>query len=285
MTQARPSPPPDSVARNRQHVEREYGTEKWPAVERLIEKRSIGEPAGGATLARVHRRVVRDYAYPGDPMAERDVLIAGRRQQMISSLAWGGQERLISDAVVDACTAQTDLVIELGCGWGWHILGARLAGAPRDALYVGAEFTEAGRRAAERLAALDPELRFKALAFDYNDPSSLASLGSFRDAVVFSVHSIEQIPRLVPEVPRAIAALAETVRCLHFEPVGWQVYEDNEFGSSRAYAEHHDYSRDLLDILRAEQAAGGLRIDAIECDLIGLNPNNTSTLVRWSAPA
>jgi hypothetical protein len=276
--------PRATLVRNREHVQREYGTEKWPAVERLIEQRSAGEPPGGASLARVHRRVARDYAYLDRPMAEIEVWLGGRRQRLASSLAWGSQARLISDAIVDACTASTDLVVELGSGWGWHVLGAWLAGGPRDALYVGAEYTEAGRRATQSLADLDADLRLRTHAFDYNDPSSLRSLGTFRDAVVFSVHSIEQIPRLSPEVPRAIAGLAETVRCLHFEPVGWQVSRDGG-GSSSAYAERHDYNRDLLDVLRAEEASGGLSIDAIELDLVGLNPANTTSLVRWSSRA
>lgn len=278
-----PSSPSGARVRDRAHVEREYGSEKWPAVARSIARRADAEPRGAATLARVHRRVVRDYAYRDAPRRELEVYVAGRRQAMASSLAWGGQSRLISDAVVDACRDGTDLVVELGCGWGWHIVGAWLAGAPREALYVGAEYTAAGREATQRLADLDPELRLRALAFDYNDPfASLRTLGRVRDAVVFSVHSVEQIPRLSPDVPRAIAALAESVRCLHFEPVGWQATPASG-GSSRAYAEHHDYNRDLLHVLRAEEAAGGLRIDEIALDLVGLNPANASTLVRWSA--
>jgi hypothetical protein len=284
MPDASPSPSANRV-RDRAHVEREYGTEKWPTVARSIARHADREPAGASTLARVHRGVVRDYAYRDAPMAELDVFIAGRRQPMLSSLAWGAQSRLISDAVVDACTEATDLVIELGCGWGWHIIGSWLAGGPREALYVGAEYTAAGRGATQNLADLDPELRFRALAFDYNDPfAALGSVGTFRDAVVFSVHSIEQIPHLSADVPRAIAGLAERVRCLHFEPVGWQVSQDSG-GSSQAYAEHHDYNRDLLSVLRAEQAAGALSIDEIALDLVGLNPSNSSTLVRWSAGA
>lgn len=279
-----PQSPRATLVRDRTHVEREYGTEKWPAVERLIAQRSSGEPPGGATLARVHRRVARDYAYRDKPLTELEVWLGGRRQRLAGSLAWGSQARLISDAVVDACTANTDLVIELGSGWGWHVLGSWLAGGPRDALYVAAEYTEAGRRATQRLADLDADLHLRTHAFDYNDPSSLRSLDTFRDAVVFSVHSIEQIPRLSPEVPRAIAGLAESVRCLHFEPVGWQVSEDSG-GSSRAYAELHDYNRDLIEVLRAEEAFGTLSIDGVQLDLVGLNPANTTTLVRWNARA
>ena len=281
MSDATPSPPA-SRARDHERVEQEYGVQKWPAVERLIDERSSGEGPGGTALARVHRLVVRDYAYAGDPLQAREVLLDGRRQPLAGAFSVGGAERLVADSVVDACTEHTDLVIELGCGWGWHLLGSWLAGGPRGALYVGAEFTDAGCRAAQRLADLDPELRFRAHAFDYHDPTSLDALGTFREAVVLTVHSIEQIPHVAPGLIKTIAGLADSVRCLHFEPVGWQVSADGR-GSSQAYAESHDYNRDLIAVLRAEEAAGVLEIDAIQQDIVGLNPANSTTHVRWNA--
>ena len=284
MTDA-PASTPDGLARDRVHVEREYGVQKWPAVARLIERHAAAEPTGSGSLARVHRLVARDYAYSGDPLATIEVQLGGARQQLPAAIAIGGAERLLADSVVDLCTPRTDLVIELGCGWGWHVLGAWLSGGPRDAFYVGAEFTAAGRGAAERLAGLEPALSFRAHDFDYHDPATLSSLGTFREAVVFTAHSIEQIPQLSRGLVQAIAGLAPTVRCLHFEPVGWQVDEDIGGGSSRAYAERHDYSRNLVSVLRDEEAAGALRIDAIETNVFGLNPDNATTIVRWSAGA
>jgi len=278
-----PASTPGSLARDREHVEREYGEQKWPAVARLIERHAYGEPVGSGTLARVHRLVARDYAYAGDPLTPVEVQLAGERQRLSAAIAIGGAERLLADSVVDLCSEHTDLVIELGCGWGWHVLGAWLSGGPRDALYVGAEFTAAGRGAAERLAALEPSLRFRALDFDYHDPATLASLGRFAEAVVFTAHSIEQIPQLSRELVQAIGGLAPVVRCVHFEPVGWQIDEDIGGGSSRAYAERHDYSRNLVSVLREEEAAGALRIEAIETNVFGLNPDNATTIVRWSA--
>lgn len=272
-----------SRARDQDRVQQEYGVEKWPAVARLIGEHAAGEPPSGSALARVHHRVTRAHAAPGDPLARHDTMLTGRRQTVPVSLAVGGAERLAVDLVVDACSERTDLVIELGSGWGRHVLGAWLAGGPRDALYIGAELTAAGREASEQLAGLDADLRFVSHAFDYHDPSSLRGLGAFEEAVVFSVHSVEQIPRLHPRIPAAIAGLATSVRCLHFEPVSWQASAAPSAGTSRAYAEQNDYNRDLLEVLRAEEAAGGLRIEAIEPDLVGLNPDNATTLVRWSA--
>lgn len=273
-----PAPPPDpQLVRDREHVQREYGAEKWPAVLAMIEEQASGE-GGGSALARVHRRVVREYAYPRGPLAAQDVLLDGAVRPLPGCFAVGGAERVIADTVAAACTPETELVVELGCGWGWHVLGTWLAGGPRGARYVGAELTDAGRQAASLLAALDEDLRFEALPFDYLEPS-LESLGRVREAVVFTVHSIEQIPHLPPAVPRAIAGLADTVRCLHFEPVGWQVGDGTP--ETRAHAERHDYNRDLVEVLRAEEAAGTLTIEEIATDLVGLNPANATTLVRW----
>lgn len=273
-----------AAARTREHVEREYGEEKWPAVERLIADQIAAEGGAAAGLARVHARVVRSYAYPGDGLADHQAVLEGRATTLPRSLAFGALGAMIADTVLDACTAETDLVVELGSGWGWHVLAAWLAGGPREALYVGAELTEAGRRAADRLAALDPALRFRSVAFDYDAPD-LSALGRARHAVVFTGHSIEQVPWLGGAAVEAIAGVAESVRCLHFEPVGWQLGRDDRQGTSRDYAERHDYNRNLVPVLREAQAAGRLRIDTIRPELMGVNPRNATTLIAWSSPA
>ncbi|MDP2710635.1 MAG: hypothetical protein Q8O56_05405 [Solirubrobacteraceae bacterium] len=272
-----------ATARTRERVEREYGEQKWPAVQRLVE-REIEAEGTAAGLARIHARVVRAYAHPGDGLEPHDAILEGAPLTLPRSLAFGALQAMAVEAVLDACTPQTDLVVELGSGWGWHILGTWLAGGPRDALYVGAELTEAGRQTAARLAGLDPELRFRSLEFDYEAPS-LAALGRAREAVVFTGHSIEQLPELSPAVIDAIADLAETVTCLHFEPVGWQVGGHARQGSSREYAEQHGYNRNLVALVRDAERAGRLRIDAVRPELMGVNPRNATTLVAWHSPA
>jgi hypothetical protein len=189
----------------------------------------------------------------------------------------------VLDAVADACTDETDLVLELGPGWGWAVLSVWMTGGPRRALYVAAEYTEAGRRAAAKLAELDPRLDFRALPFDYHEPR-LDGLGAREHAVVFSAHSIEQIPEVKPKLFEAIRGVAERVSCIHFEPVGWQLPGYAGEGSSSAYADQHDYNRNLVECLRAEAAAGRLVIDAVTPDVFGINPANSTTVIRWHSP-
>jgi hypothetical protein len=266
----------------RAKVEREYNEEKWPAVGRLVEEAVAAEPDAG--LARVLAKVVRASLTDDAFVTPSGAVFAGTRLDVPLSVSYGAVKRLVTDTVIAACTERTELVVELGSGPGWALLGAWLEGAPRDALYVGAEYTAAGRAVADRLAALDPRLRFRSLPFDYHRPD-LSELGRVEEAVVFTAHSLEQIPYVDPELFAAVRGLAERVRCVHFEPVGWQLGEDTGSGTSREYAEEHDYSRDLVERLRAEEAAGRIAIDTILPEVVGVNPANSTTVIGWHSPA
>jgi hypothetical protein len=266
------------VARTREQVEREYGQEKWPQVAREIDAEIAAEP--GAGLACILSRVSRAQWQGEDPHATRRFVLDGNVIETSPSAAFGAARGTVLDLIAEACSDETDLVVELGSGWGHLLLSAWVAGGPRRALYAAAEYTRAGRQAAATLAGLDPALEFRALAFDYHEPS-LDGLGDREHAVLFSAHSIEQIPEVKPALFEAIRSVANRVTCLHFEPVGFQVAGYAGQGSSRAYAERHDYNRNLVEALEDEAGAGKLEIDFVRTDVFGLNPENSTTIVRW----
>ena len=267
------------VRRTREHVDREYNREKWPAMERRIEDEIAAEPDGG--LARILGRVGGSQWRGPDPLETVPFVAGDTLVHVTRGAAYGAEQGAVIDAVFGAIEPDTDLVVEMGSGFGWHLLTTFTMGGPRDALYVAAEYTAAGRRAATRLAGLDDRLRFEAIAFDYHDPS-FDGLPRGRHAVVFSGHSLEQIPSVTPRLFEAIRGLADRVTVLHFEPVGWQVGPEHDGrGTSRAYADTHDYTRDLVPALRAEEAAGQIAIDAIVPDVFGINPRNSTTVIRW----
>ncbi len=268
--------------RTPEHVRREYGEQKWPAMERLIEAERDAEPEAG--LARILARVARAQRAAAEPASPRDFILDGETVQASPAAAYGAARGIVLDLVADACRDDTEAVVELGSGWGHSILSVWLDGGPATATYVAAEYTDAGRRAATRLAELDARIDFCAVAFDYHDPR-LDDLGRSRHAVVFSTHSIEQIPEVKPALFAAIRGVAESVTCLHFEPVSWQLpgYAGN--GSSERYAAEHDYNRNLLASVQAEADAGRAIVDFIHPDVFGINPQNSSTAIRWrSAP-
>ena len=155
-------------------------------------------------------------------------------------------------------------------------------------MYVGAEFTASGCRAATRLAALEPSLRFTSLPFDYRNPG-FPVLDGLRHAVVFTAHSIEQIPYVSVDLFAAIRGIAKRTTCLHFEPVGWQVRESDgntgsgQPGSSRAYASGNDYNLNLIEMLRRAENEGILDVDHVSTEVIGVNPSNATSVIRWSS--
>lgn len=269
------------IERTREHVEREYGDEKWPAVKRLIEAERRAEPDGD--LACVLGRVARQLGRAPDRRTEADFVAGGVRVSLPPAAALGAAQGLLVEMIGDACTDATDLIVELGSGWGWHLLSVWVSGGPRRALYAAAELTEAGRAAAGSLAELDPQLEFRAVPFDYHEPR-LDGLGGRSHAVVFTVHSIEQIPAVKPELFEAIRGVAERVTCLHFEPVGWQLDGHDGRGTSEAYARRHDYNRNLLDMVSEEAEAERLRIELVRPDVVGVNPDNATTVIRWRSP-
>jgi hypothetical protein len=267
-----------TVARTAQWVEREYGDEKWPAVMATIHAEIAAEPAA-ADLGRVHARVVRSQ-YGPDALECLPATFDGHEARVPRGVSVGAVAQLLRDAVLDRCTSGTNLVVELGSGWGWHVIAAWLGGGPRDALYVGAEYTEAGRRCAHLLASLEPSLRFRSLPFDYNEPD-LSAVAGAREAVVFTGHSIEQIPYVKPALFEAILSLAPRVTCVHLEPVGWQLEGAEAACSSRVYAERHDYSRNLVEQLRLQEAAGRIELEAVLPNVVGVNARNATTLIAW----
>lgn len=235
-------------------------------------------------MPRVLARLCRDEWYEGNRASSvRETILDGRPVRSPLSFTHGGFQHYVTEATLEACDPEPQVVVELGSGWGRNLLSIWLAGGPVAATYVGAEYTDAGRRAAARIAALEPALRFESIPFDYHAPD-LSALPRVDRAVVITVHSVEQIPHVQHEVIESIRGLAADVECLHFEPIGWQVGDADRAGSSQEHAEAHDYNRNLLSLLREAEARGEIEIVTVDPEVVGPGTVvNATTLVRWRA--
>lgn len=121
---------------------------------------------------------------------------------------------------VDACLADTGLVVELGSGCGLNVLDIYVWGGPARARYCGLELSQSGRECAQNLAALEAGLDFQSIPFNYYAPNYTILPEETGHVLVFSSHSIEQI-RILPE--RTITGLLDrypSVTGVHFEPIG-----------------------------------------------------------------
>ena len=264
------------VVRDADWITREYGREKWPAIERLVDEVAARED----DLLRIVSEVARHERYPGGPLEPVEAVFGGARAEVPAAVARGGYQALIVDTVLAQCSADTDLVVELGSGWGRNLLLAWLAGGPRRARYVAAEYTAAGRRVASRLGSLAPGLDLASIPFDYRAPD-LGLVGAGRRALVFTAHSVEQIAHLPGSVIDRVRGLAEDVTCVHFEPVGWQFRDRALEGSSEGYAAEHDYSANLASLLQERARAGELELLDVIPEAVGVNPANATTVVVW----
>lgn len=122
---------------------------------------------------------------------------------------------------------ETTTVIEFGSGWSANLfqlfilLGERRS---RDLKFYGAEYTHEGRATGAMLAAHVPGMNYEAVAFDWTRPdlSFVDPSRGLGHVLVFSHHSIEQVPEISADFYRQLGDLAESVVCVHVEPVGWQ---------------------------------------------------------------
>lgn len=257
------------AARDRAWVEREYGKEKWPAIEELLH--GLDGPLSAVRAQAIRR----EHGLDSASRTSVEAVVGGRRVTVPGAVAVPAYLEWVAHTV--AVEAQeADAVIELGAGWARQLTGVWVAGGPREAVYVAAEVTASGRRAATALASRDPSLRFSAVHFDYRQLEW--PLSSCRRAVVFSAHSVEQVPALPEGFVEFVAGLAEEVKVLHFEPVGWQVA-----GGDDGYARDHDYNRNLYSLLTAAVAAGRIRITDVLVDAVGVNPDNPTSLITWES--
>lgn len=269
-----------NVRRTASWVHREYGRDKWPAVERLIaDVLASGESDLNRVVEIVSRRA---YAQHGSLLDERTAVFCGHELCLPLSMTLGAYHALIAETVIAECDAETALIVELGAGWGHNLLEIYLRGGPSRATFIAAELTASGRRAAARLAALQPDLDLRTAAFDFGDPV-LNDLPRAGRAVVFTSHAIEQVPAVSGALFDAIRSLAPAVTCLHFEPFGWQLparSDDDE--RRREYAEQHDYNRNFIEVINDEVQHGRIDLHRTMPNLVGANPLNPTSLLVWS---
>jgi hypothetical protein len=194
---------------------------------------------------------------------------------------------LVAYELLRAMGESTDAVVELGSGWSANIFNLWLRGAPRQATYVGAELTAAGRKAAASLAALRPTIRYVAAPFDWSNPDFDFIPSSSSHVLVYSCHSVEQVPELKAELMHRLldrTAGAKSVRGVFIEPVGWQFPEFAQapdiVARTGEYCRRQNYNVNLRQTLEA--LGDAKRIEVLTLDLFSFGTDiNPSTVIHW----
>lgn len=166
-------------------------------------------------------------------------------------------------------------VVELGCGYGYNLWMLRQRfGRPR---YLGGEFSANAVQLAGLLHAATPEVSVR--RFNYYESDFGWVVEQPGPLVVFTSHSVEQIPSFAPVLRRlAGACRGRDVTVFHFEPVTG-LHDDSLLGLlRRRYADVNDYNRDLGEAVRTTPH---VRLRRSEADVFGLNPFNPTSVLEW----
>ena len=279
---------PDGERRPQAKAEYESG---WQSIERMAR----GFAGEGGNLARVLSML--DRAAPPD--ANQELLqqfgfrVFGRRMKApLDNRYEGALFRLIlQNEILHKIEPDTANIIELGSGYGRNLFRIWLNGGPAKASYLGFEYTEAGRRCSDFLASLEPNIPYRAVPFDYHNPS-IEGFDRQAKTFVLTSYSIEQIPLIRQDVFDRILAIPGFYRAVHIEPVGWQrtlpkdldreertLLRDME-QSARAL----HYNTNLLQILEKMERAGRIVIDERKYDFLAHRPNLPGSVIAWRPP-
>lgn len=200
---------------------------------------------------------------------------------------WGAQKMVrgvFMEAVLHQCTPQTGIVAETGSGWAEHLCNIWLHGGPQEASYYAFEIEEYGRKCAMVLAALEKRMKLETAYFDYTKPDFSLLPKGLKHAVVYSVHSIEQVGTIPMEYIAGICGLAERVTAVHFEPIGWQMIpkpDQDEFTKRhREYCLNKKYNENFWSLVKQAEAKKMITIESAAPNLIGLS-YNPSSYICW----
>ncbi len=248
--------------RTRNEVLREYDREKWGSVLAWLKTRSVVTADD----------LLREQGL--DP--EQIVAFANDGRFLVAStrVVMEAYERLLLDTLLPR---PADVLVELGSGLGDKLLTLAQTLKPRTVW--GGELTSSGVACGRLLAKLCGTAAGFG-HFDYNNEETIEDVP--KDALVYTSHSIEQIPMLEESFIRGLIRRAPRV-VVHFEPC----YDDQDDKTvlglmRRRYTELNDYNRNLLGLLRLFERTGQIRILEHRPNVFSDQPFNSTSIIAWS---
>ena len=173
---------------------------------------------------------------------------------------------------------QHGIAVELGCGWGFYL--GKLAQLLPDARLLGFDYSENANTLAREIFAAQRNItvgRFNYYSDRYDAIFDAVRESGFERAVIYTSHSIEQLPSAVGVIETLSKHADQIATTFHFEPV-FQLHGDDLMGMlRRSYAIANDYNRDLYGCLTRPD----IKILRADADTIGRVPFNATSVVQW----
>ena len=183
--------------------------------------------------------------------------------------------------LIDA-TGPYDDIIELGCGYGRNLFEIFYGGGPRDAKYIGGEFTKSGVEIAQKLAKKAPKMKTEFFHFNHLEPK-LPFKKPFKRAFVFTCHSIEQVMQINENWFDEVVKAGEFVRGAHLEPFGFQLKNSGPLSDMhKDFMIQNSWNINFAEVLRQAVERKIIKDEQIFLEM-GVTPDvNVGSLAFWS---
>ena len=189
--------------------------------------------------------------------------------------------RILLIDLIDA-TGPYDAIIELGCGYGRNLFEIFYGGGPRDAKYIGGEFTKSGVEIAQKLAKKAPKMKTEFFHFNHLEPK-LPFKKPFKRAFVFTCHSIEQVMQINENWFDEVVKAGEFVRGAHLEPFGFQLKNSGPLSDMhKDFIIQNSWNINFAEVLRQALERKIIKDEQIFLEM-GVTPDvNVGSLAFWS---
>ena len=183
--------------------------------------------------------------------------------------------------LIDA-TGPYDAIIELGCGYGGNLFKIFYGGGPREAKYIGGEFTKSGVEIAQKLAKKAPKMKTEFFHFNHLEPK-LPFKKPFKRAFVFTCHSIEQVMQINENWFDEVVKAGEFVRGAHLEPFGFQLKNSGPLSDMhKDFMIQNSWNINFAEVLRQAVERKIVKDEQIFLEM-GVTPDtNVGSLAFWS---
>lgn len=183
--------------------------------------------------------------------------------------------------LIDA-TGPYDAIIELGCGYGRNLFEIFYGGGPREAKYIGGEFTKSGVEIAQKLAKKASKIKTEFFHFNHLEPK-LPFKKPFKRAFVFTCHSIEQVMQINENWFDEVVKAGEFVRGAHLEPFGFQLKNSGPLSDMhKDFMIQNSWNINFAEVLRQALERKIIKDEQIFLEM-GVTPDvNVGSLAFWS---
>lgn len=189
--------------------------------------------------------------------------------------------RILLIDLIDA-TGPYDAIIELGCGYGRNLFEIFYGGGPREAKYIGGEFTKSGVEIAQKLAKKAPKMKTEFFHFNHLEPK-LPFKKPFKRAFVFTCHSIEQVMQINENWFDEVVKAGEFVRGAHLEPFGFQLKNSGPLSDMhKDFMIQNSWNINFAEVLRQALERKIIKDEQIFLEM-GVTPDvNVGSLAFWN---